>query len=504
MNTQLSPLNRQTAAVNNTYRERVIQFGGGNFLRGFVDWIIEQLNTETTFASSVVVIKPTASGSYDQWTEQEGLFHVQLHGLQDNKLVTSCELITCVSRALNPYHDHAAFLALACQPDIRFIISNTTEMGIAFVRSDQLSDTPPSSFPAKLTQFLYQRFEHFQGAEDKGCIILPCELVEQNGRRLKQIVLQYADLWQLNAAFKTWIETSNQFYNTLVDRIVTGFPKQDSQAVLERIGFNDQLLVEAESYHNWIIEAPSTLNDELPIAQTKLNVHIVDDAEPHRRIKVRILNGAHTCMVPLGYFLGLETVRQVVEHRWLGDFIHTLMLEEVLPTFGTSDPMLTAFADAAWNRFRNPFIQHRLLSIALNSISKFKVRLLPTLTIYAESKQQLPHRIVFAFAALIRFYKGEWAGAEIPLNDDPATIAWIREVWQTAANTQSVAEQLLANQQLWDQDLLNINGLHELLSNYLARLEEVSHQLVVAAKTSVDERAALAASLLESASRHSR
>lgn len=483
MHTPLPDLNAKTARISDhRYPERVVQFGGGNFLRGFVDWMIEALNEQTDFASKVVMVKPTPEGNYEALAAQDCLFHVQLHGLEAGEPIVQRKLITCISRVVNPYSDYQVFLALARQPDIRFIVSNTTEAGIAFAPDDRLTDTPPASFPAKLTLFLYHRFQHFEANPDKGCIVLPCELIEHNGERLKQLVLRYADLWQLDTRFGQWLETNNLFCNTLVDRIVTGFPKTDGAAVLKRIGFNDQQLVEAEQYHSWVIEAPPALQLELPVHQSNLNVRIIEDIAPYQRMKVRILNGAHTAMMPLGYLTGLETVQQAVEHPWLGEFVRELLYEEILPSL--DDPDAGIFAQDVLNRFHNPFIQHQLLSIALNSISKFRVRLLPSLTAYTANTQRLPHRIVLAFAALLRFYKGEWKGAAIPLKDDPAMIASIQTAWQSGSALSVMVENILTNDLLWGQDLTRIEGLADLVSAYLAEIEVKNIQNLQMDKTS--------------------
>ncbi len=471
MSTSLLPLNRQTAQTDTPYPERVVQFGGGVFLRAFVDWIIQRLNEQADFGSSVVIIKPTPIGSYDQFNQQEGLFHVQIHGLQNGTLITERTLITCVTRALNPYTDYADYLALAHQPEIRFIISNTTETGLNFAPNDQHRDAPASSFPAKLTAFLYERFQYFGGSADKGFIILPCELVEQNGDKLRGLILQYADLWQLDPAFKGWVETANQFCNTLVDRIVVGFPKVDSEAVLEKLGFNDQLLTEGELYHSWVIEAPQSLREEFPVHKTDLNVKIVDDVELYRQTKVKILNGAHTSLMPLGYMLGLQTVQQAIEHPWLGQFISDEMFNEIIPAFDNPNDDLKQFASDVLNRFHNPFIKHPLVSIALYSISKFRVRLMPSLLNYHAHFHKLPHHIVYAFAALIRFYKGEWKGIPIPLNDDPAILTWFKEQWQSAQDTHMLVEYVLRNEAFWQQDLSQIDGLIDLLTLYLDTME---------------------------------
>lgn len=471
MTTPLPQLTRQTAHITTTHPERIIQFGGGVFIRAFVDWIIQHLNEQAAFNSSVVIIKPTPQGSYDQFNLQEGLFHVQLHGLQDGTLVTDRKLIACVTRAINPYSEYDSYLALARQPDIRFIISNTTETGLTFASDDKLTDTPPASFPAKLTAFLYHRFQHVEANPSKGCIILPCELVEQNGDKLKNLILQYADLWQLPPAFKQWIEASNQFCNTLVDRIVVGFPKSNSQSILENIGFNDQLLVEGEQYHSWVIEAPQSLQTEFPVNQTNLNVKIVDDVERYRQTKVRILNGAHTSMMPIGYMLGLETVRQAIEHPWISTFIHDLVYDEIIPAFDNPDDNLKHFAHDVLNRFRNPFIYHPLINIALYSISKFRIRLVPSLLGYYARYNTPPHHIVFAFAALIRFYKGESNGATIPLNDDPAITAWFHEQWQSSPDIHTLVDHVLSSTTLWQQDLGQLTGLAGLLTTYLTDMD---------------------------------
>lgn len=470
--TSLPDLNRKTAQTPAAYPERVVQFGGGVFIRAFVDWIIQRLNEQAGFASSVVIVKPTPQGSYDQFNQQDGLFYVQTHGLQNGTLVTDRTLITCVTRALNPYTDYNDYLALARQPEIRFIISNTTETGLNFAPEDKRSDAPASSFPAKLTAFLYERFQHFGGSADKGCIILPCELIERNGDKLKALILQYADLWQLDPAFKGWIESRNQFYNTLVDRIVVGFPKANSDAVLEKLGFNDRLLTEGELYHSLVIEAPQSLRDEFPIHKTDLNVKIVDDVERYRQTKVRILNGAHTSMMPLGYLLGLQTVQQAIEHEWLGNFISDELYDEIIPAFDKPNDELKQFAADVLNRFHNPFIKHLLINIALYSISKFRTRLLPSLLNYHARFHKLPKHIVYAFAALIRFYKGEWQGTPIPLNDDSAIVTWFQEQWRSAPDTHTLVERVLANQDFWQHDLSQMDGLLDLLTTYLDTLEK--------------------------------
>ena len=468
------PLNRTTAQTPLVYPERIVQFGGGNFLRAFVDWMVEKLNTETDFGGSVVIVKPTPHGDYAALEKQDGLFHVALHGLQDGQLVTERQLITCVSRSVHPYQNYDAYLAIARQPELRFIVSNTTEAGIAFNADDTVDAQPPDSFPAKLTQFLYHRYQHFAGQADKGCIILPCELIDANGAQLKQVILQYVESWKLDSDFVAWLDTANVFCNTLVDRIVTGFPQQEREAeALQAIGYDDRVLVEGEQYHSWIIEAPDWIRDEFPVQRCDLNVKIVHDLTPHRTVKVRILNGAHTSMVPIGYLLGLESVREAIENPALGVFIQQLIFDEVIPYLDVDVPEteLTAFANDVMNRFRNPFLHHRLLSIALNSVSKFKTRLLPSLIAFVEKQEQPPERIVFALAALLRFYQGEWQGQPIPLQDDDDIITRLQIIWQSDMSLTEKVTALLQDEASWGMDLAAIDGLVERVTQDITRIE---------------------------------
>lgn len=469
-NTTLPPLSRSAIQPAAHYPERIVQFGGGNFLRAFIDWMVEILNDEAGFASNIVIVKPTPQGDYAVLENQEGLFHVHLNGIHNGELVNDLKRITCVSRVVNPYQDFEAFLRLARQPEVQFIISNTTEAGIKFNAQDRIEDTPPDSFPAKLAIFLYERYTHFDGATDKGCIVLPCELIEDNGLQLQQILLQYAEHWSLEAGFCEWLQAHNRFCNTLVDRIVAGFPQSHAEALMQQIGFRDDLLVEGEHYHSWVIEDVGGIQNELPTRHTTLNVKFVEDLKRYRKIKVRILNGAHTAMMPLGYLLGLETVKQVMENKPLEQFIEALLLKEVVPVLDGTSLEVNDYALAILDRFRNPHLHHQLINIALNSLEKFNVRLLPTLVEYTTQTGQLPKRIVLAFAALIRFYKGEWQGKAIPLNDNPVAIEWLKRLWQQHTIPELV-EEVLANETLWGQDLHQIAGLSTQLNDYLNQLE---------------------------------
>lgn len=458
-------LSRRLLRRPKTRPDRIVQFGGGNFLRGFVDWVVEILNDETDFDSGIVLVKATP-GRYDALDRQDRLFTVWLRGLRAGEQIEQGRLITAVNRAVYPYQDFDSYLDIAKQAEIRFIFSNTTEAGIVYAASDALSDRPPASFPAKLTVFLHERYRHFDGAADKGCIIIPTELIVDNAAQLRQIILRYADLWRLEPDFAAWVNQHNLFCNTLVDRIVSGYPQADAERIFARLGYEDRLLTVGEIYHSWIIEAEPTLLDEFPIDQTStpLNVKIVADAAPYRTIKVRILNGAHTAMVPLGCLLGIESVRQALEHETLASFIQNLIFQEVIPAVADiPQAELESFARDVFDRFRNPHIHHHLLTIALNTSSKVKERLLPSLLAYLDLKGELPPRLLIALAGFICFYKGEWRGETIPLNDDALVLTWFEQQWAQvdagALSIDGLVRAVLGNAQLWGMDLSQTAGL---------------------------------------------
>ena len=453
--------------------ERIVQFGGGNFLRGFVDWTVDILNDETDFNSGIVIVKATP-GSYPELEAQDCLFTTSLRGLRQGELVEETRLISALNRAVYPYADFASYLQLARKDELRFIFSNTTEAGIVFSADDRLDDQPPATFPAKLTRFLYERFRHFDGAADKGCVIIPTELIADNATQLRRFILDYAELWSLEAGFIDWIKRDNRFCNTLVDRIIYGFPAADAERLFAELGYEDRLLAAGEIYHSWIIEAPQSLLHEFPVDQTRtpLNIKIVADAAPYRTIKVRLLNGAHTAMVPLGLLLGIESVRDAVEHKTLAPFLQALIRDEVIPSISDIPrDELDAFAADVFDRFRNPHIHHRLLTIALNSCSKVKERILPSLLGYFAATGDLPPRLTLALAAFIRLYKGEWQGEPIPLNDDPELLRWFASAWRDAASNDELARLVLGNQTLWEEDLNALPGLTDRIANCLEMID---------------------------------
>ena len=464
-------LNR-TTAVANKYPERIIQFGEGNFLRAFVDWIVYKMNKSTDFNSGVVVVQPIAQGMSDMLNEQDGLYHLNLQGLDNGRVVDSFDLIDVINRTINPYNEFDAYLQLAENPDMRFVISNTTEAGITFDPGCKLSDSPASSYPGKLTQLLYHRFKYFNGDMSKGFHIFPCELIFHNGTELKKTIEQYIELWQLGDDFNNWFQNACGVYSTLVDRIVPGFPKDTISDIREKIQYNDQLVVKAEIFHLWVIEAPQSVADEFPADKAGLNVLFVPSEKPYHDRKVTLLNGPHTVLSPVGYLSGLDTVREIVEHEITGKFVHKVMYGELLKTLDLPESELQAFAGAVLERFKNPFVKHFVTSIMLNSFPKFKTRDLPGLKIYQQRTGELPKGIVLGLAGIITYYKGGKRGdADIVPQDVAAITGLLSDLWKSG-DINVIAEKVLAAEFIWGEDLNKIEGLTNLLTELLHSIDK--------------------------------
>jgi len=454
----LQKLNRTTAKVSADPPVKVLQFGEGNFLRAFADWVIDILNEKTDFNGNIQIVQPLKNGLGNMINAQEGLYHVVLNGIQNGKPLQETRLITSVNGVINPYEDFQQYLKTAENPDLKFVISNTTEAGITFSAADADPNTLPDSFPGKLTVLLYHRYKFFNGAADKALTLVPCELIEKNGDALRSTILQYISLWNLPNGFKEWIQNHTAFCNTLVDRIVPGFPKDTIQDIHNATGYEDNLVVMAEPFHLWVIEAPESMKQEFPAEKAGLQVKFVKDLTPYRTRKVRILNGAHTALVPVAYLRGLRTVREAVEDSYAGDFIRKAIFEEIIPTLDLPAAELQQFANDVIERFQNPFIRHELISIALNSISKYQVRVLPSVTEYYKRTGKLPVRLLQSLAALIQFYKGEHDGTAIPLNDTPEVLAYFKEIWKSNDPAQ-VVQKTLARKEFWNEDLTAITGV---------------------------------------------
>ena len=464
-------LTRTSAPQAKNYTEKVIQFGEGNFLRAFIEWIIWKMNQKTDFNASIVVVQPIDRGMVDMLNEQDGLYHLNLQGILDGKPVDSVDLIDVISRGINPYRDFQDYLKLAEQPEMRFIVSNTTEAGIAFDPSCKFTDAPASSYPGKLVQLLYHRYEHFKGDMGKGFIIFPCELIFENGKHLKECIRQYIELWKLGEDFSNWFEKACGVYSTLVDRIVPGYPRDNAAELCERVGYDDHLLDKGEIFHLWVVEAPKEIEKEFPADKAGLNVLFVPSEAPYHERKVTLLNGPHTVLAPVGYLSGLNTVRECCEDETIGAFLHKVMFDELLPTLNLPEEELRKFASAVLERFVNPFVKQFVTSIMRNAFPKFKTRDLPGLKTYLERKGELPMGLVLGLAGIITYYKGGKRGEdEIVPNDDPKIIELLQNLWANG-NVNQVAEGVLGAEFIWGEDLNAVPGLTRILGKPLALIQ---------------------------------
>ena len=406
--------------------ERVIQFGEGGFLRGFADWMLQRLCDSNLWEGNVVVVQPIERGMCDALSAQDCLYTHVIRGVEG----VEKSVIDVISRCVKPYEDFDAYLGLAEQPDMRFVISNTTESGISYHAGDLPSDKPPVSFPAKVTLLLKRRFD----AHLPGFVFLPCELIDRNGENLRRIVLQYADEWGFGEDFKKFVTEENIFCNTLVDRINTGYPKGEDMG----LGYEDNMVNTSEYFHLWVIEGPRSILSELPFDRAGLNVIVTDSLEMYRTRKVRILNGAHTSLVPHALLSGFDTVKSCIDDPGMNAYIRRCIFDEIIPTLDLPKQELVDYASSVLERFANPYIKHYLSSIALNSVSKFKVRVLPSILEFNRRFGRLPETLVFAFARLMEFYRTDM------VNDDPAVAAFMRS---------ATPDEILAKTEYWGEDL---------------------------------------------------
>lgn len=489
--------------------ERVVQFGEGGFLRAFVDWMFDTLNRQGMFNGRVALVQPIERGMAGMVNDQDGLYTLLLRGLMKGERVDRTEVIQSVSRCLNPYSQWKDFLSLARQAEIRFMVSNTTEAGIVYVEEPKPSAETgpcPQSFPAKLTAFLFERFSVFGGAKDKGVVLIPCELIDRNGDKLKECVLKHVAAWNLGEPFKAWIENACPLCNTLVDRIVPGYPRDEVDELTAKLGYKDQLLNNCEPFHLWVIETKDKgLAEELPFTKAGLQVVWTDNQTPYRTRKVRMLNGPHTMMVAAAFLSGLETVRDAVEHDVMGKFLRVGLFDEIMPQLPFPQEEKQAFAEAILERFGNPFIKHLLISITLNATSKYKVRVLPSVKEYLERTGKVPAVLSFGLAANLAFTRatelsgdhlvGRRDGAEFKVYDDVPCLEKYVAAWRAfeAAGGEGAAKRprvsaaqggkddgsvaglvrtLLGDESLWSEDLTALPGLEAAVTTHLTAILE--------------------------------
>ena len=430
--------------------EKFLQFGEGNFLRGFVDWMIDRLNKEADFDGGVVVVQPLAQGLIPMIIEQDGLYTLYLRGLQDGQKVEETRVVDCITRGINPFENTDEFFECASNPELRYIISNTTEAGIEYKPNQNPDDFAGLTFPGRLTLFMKRRFDN----KLPGFLLLPCELIDKNGDELKACVLKYAKDFGYGDDFIKWVEEENYFTNTLVDRIVTGYPRDTASEMEKEYGYLDNIIDTAEIFHLWVIQGDKKYAEELPFDKIGLNVLWTDDVTPYKKRKVRILNGAHTMMVLAAHLAGLETVKEAMDDELVFNFMKTGVFDEIIPTLDLPKDELIQFANDVIERFQNPFIKHYLLSIALNSVSKYQVRVLPSVLEYIKENNKEPKCLVFSLAALIAFYRTDAA------NDNPD----VMEFMKTAS-----VDDILSKEEYWGTDL---SMLKDSINGYLKSIEE--------------------------------
>ena len=462
--------------------EKVMQFGEGNFLRAFVDYFFDVANEKAGFNGKVVLVQPIASGLTEMINKQEGLYTLYLRGSEKGQKVDMKRVISSCSRGINPYDAGGweKVLELARSPELEFIVSNTTEAGIVYDPACNLDDVPPSSFPAKLTRVLYERFK----AGLDGLAVLSCELIDNNGKELLSCVNKYIAQWKLSDEFKAWVNEKNIFCSTLVDRIVPGRIRDPQElAELNKInGYEDNLLDVGEVFGVWVIEGPAELEAKLPFKRSNLPVHVVPDVTPYKKRKVRILNGAHTGFVPGAYLAGFDIVRDCMHNDTIRNFMNKMLYDEIIPTLPLDKKDLNDFAEAVQDRFNNPFVNHELMSISLNSTSKWRARNMPSFLEYFEEKKALPPCLTMSLAAYIAFYssniqelndKGLVCKREkntYTVNDDRAVLEFYYA--RKDYGIESLVHDVLCNKDFWGMDLTTITGLEQKVDEDLHKIRE--------------------------------
>lgn len=415
--------NMNQSTVETDMPVKIIQIGDGNFIRAFIDWLIDGLNKQTDFNGKVALVQALPNDqTIPKLEQQDWLYTVVLQGRENNRVINDRYVIEAIDRGINPYTEWEELLELVKEKQVECLFSNTTEAGIQYMKESYRVGHSPISFPGKVTALLYQRYLHFNGERDKGWVIVPCELIENNGDRLKEICLKIASDWELPAAFEKWIQESCAFCNTLVDRIVPGFPKEQENPVFNELEYDDQLLAVAEPYHLFVIEGPDDVKERLPFHQTKLHVQF-DEIQPYRELKVKLLNAPHTILATLGLFKGVNNVKESMESKELFRFIDHVLKDEIVPTLRDSEQkMAGSYINQVYNRFLNPYLDHQLASIRLNHYSKFITRVWPTIYNYIEKYQTAPKRLSFAFAVFILFYQGRDHQVQYEIQDDQAIL----------------------------------------------------------------------------------
>ncbi len=454
---------------------KVVQFGEGNFLRGFVDYMIDVANEQGKFDGDIVLIKPIEFGNLEMFHNQECQYTVSLRGNVDGEAKIINRVVTSVADAVDAINEYEKYMGLAEIDTLRFVVSNTTEAGIVYDDTDKFELNPPKTFPGKLTKFLYHRFETFNGDKSKGLVMLPVELIDDNGIMLKKCVMQLIELWGLSDEFKAWVDEACVFTSTLVDRIITGYPKATEEEEWKALGYEDHIMVTGEPFALWVIESAVDISEELPLPQAGLPVIYTDNQKPYKQRKVRILNGAHTSFVLAAYLAGKDIVRDSMQDDDIRNFMLKTIYDEVIPTLSLPEEELKTFAGEVVNRFNNPYVDHALLAISLNSVSKWRARCMPSFLGYVEKKGELPVHLTFSLAALMAFYTGSEIrgkalignrdGQEYNVMDDMSVLEFFAA--NSAKETREFVTAFLGNEDFFGQNLNEVAGLTDAVVAYL-------------------------------------
>lgn len=453
----MKPLNK-TTVEKPVYPVKIMQFGEGNFLRAFVDWMIDKANNDGIMNHGIALVQPIGGGEVVKqiFQKQDNLYHVYLEGIKDKQPVKEVALIKSITDIINPYTEYKKYEELFLNEGLELIFSNTTEAGIRYEEGDDLNAEPPKSFPAKMTALLHKRYRKFNGDAAKGLQIVCCELIEDNGSTLREFVIRHAQANNLGEDFVNWVKSANHFYDTLVDRIVPGFPKETINEIQEEIGFEDNLVVKGEYFHVWAIGGDSSIKEKLPLDKAGLNVLFMDDIRPFRAKKVRVLNGAHTAMVPLALQLGCETVMDAFNTPEVEQFINRMVAEEVLPGIGEDPEELKAFAAKILERFYNPYLKHYLKDISLNSLSKWETRDFPTVADNYNKLGKQAKLTTFSLAALLVLYSGQSEVSFTP-NDTPEFVQFIQSTFNKE-DIKGWVNGIINNDKIWTAPLKDLPG----------------------------------------------
>jgi tagaturonate reductase len=460
---------------------KVIQFGEGNFLRAFVDYMIDIANEKGVFDGNIAIVKPIRFGNLDRFHKQDCNYTVSLRGITDGVASVTNRIVTSVADAVAATEEYERYAEYAKLESLRFVVSNTTEAGIVYDADDKFELCPPESYPGKLTKFLYERYKYFNGDSSKGLVMLPVELIDDNGIHLKECVLKQVENWGLGDGFKNWVEDACIFCSTLVDRIVTGYPRDEDEKLWAEWGYRDELVVTGEPFALWVIECPKDISGELPLDKAGLPVIYTDNQKPYKQRKVRILNGAHTSTMLASYLCGNDIVLESMEDKTVYGFLHSIIYDEIIPTLTLPKQDLCDFAEAVITRFKNPYVKHQILSIALNSVSKWVARCFPSFLGYIEKEGTLPKKLTFSLAALMAFYSademrdgvliGHRDGKEYEIKDDAAVLEFFAA--NSGKSTKDFVTAFLGFEKYFGQDLNKIEGLNDLMCEYLDSIKAI-------------------------------